>query len=111
MATITKRNAPTTGQPKAQARSNAQRQADYRQRHLQSEDGQLQRLGLMVDHHAKLALQRLAKCYCVTQRSMLEGLIMQAQRVAVDEAMAMSPNGHADYYGGRLRLQGKVVTQ
>ena len=62
----TKRNAPTTLQPKAQPRSNAQRQADYRQRHLQSQDGQLQRLGLMVDHHAKLALQRLAKCYSVT---------------------------------------------
>ena len=110
MAT-TKHHAPSKVPSKAQARSNAQRQADYRQRHLQSEDGQLQRLGLMVDHHVKLALQRLAKCYCVTQRSMLEGLIMQAQRVAVDEAMAMSPNGHADYYGGRLRLQGKVVTQ
>ena len=111
MATITKRNAPPTVQFKAQARSNAQRQADYRQRHLQSEDGQLQRLGLMVDHHAKLALQRLAKCYCVTQRSMLEGLIMQAQRVAVDEAMAMSPNGHADYYDGRLKLPRQPVTR
>ena len=111
MATITKRNAPTAVQFKAQARSNAQRQADYRQRHLQSEDGQLQRLGLMVDHHAKLALQRLAKCYCVTQRSMLEGLIMQAQRVAVDEAIAMSPNGHADYYDGRLKLPRQPVTR
>lgn len=103
----TKHNAPTKVQP----RSNAQRQADYRQRHLQSEHHSLQRLSLMVDLHAKLALQRLAKCYGVTQRSMLEGLIQQAQRVAVDEAIAMVPNGHADYYDGRLRLQGKPVTQ
>ena len=110
MAT-TKHHAPTKVPSKAQPRSNAQRQADYRQRHLQSEDGHLQRLGLMVDQHAKLALQRLAHCYGVTQRSMLEGLIMQAQRVATDEAMAMSPNGHADYYDGRLRLPRRAVTQ
>lgn len=110
MAT-TKHHAPSKVQSKAQARSNAQRQADYRQRHLRSEDGHLQRLGLMVDQHAKLALQRLAICYGVTQRSMLEDLIMQAQRVAVDEAMAMSSNGPADYYDGRLRLQRSVVTQ
>ena len=110
MATI-KNHASIKVQSKAQPRSNAQRQEDYRKRHLQSEDGRLQRLGLMVDLHAKLALQRLAHCYGVTQRSMLEGLILQADRLAVDEAMAMSPNGHADYCDGRLRLQGKVVTQ
>jgi len=110
MAT-TKRKAPTQAPSEAQPRSNAQRQADYRQRHLQSEDGHLQRLGLMVDLHAKLALQRLAHCYGVTQRSMLEGLIMQAQRVAVDEAIAMSPSGHADYYDGRLRLHRQAVRQ
>ena len=107
----TKHNAPTQPKSKAQPRSNAQRQADYRQRHLRSEDGHLQRLGLMVDQHAKLALQRLAKCYCVTQRSMLEDLIMQAQRVAVDEAIAISPNGHADYYDGRIRLPTQSVTR
>lgn len=109
--TTTKHHAPTKAPSKTQARSNAQRQADYRQRHLKSEDGHLQRLGLMVDLHAKLALQRLAHCYGVTQRSMLEGLIMQAQRVAVDAAIAMSPNGHADYYDGRLRLHRPAVTQ
>jgi hypothetical protein len=107
----TKRKAPTKVPSKAQPRSNAQRQADYRARHLQSEDGHLQRLGLMVDQHAKLALHRLAKCYGVTQRSILEGLILQAQRVAVDEAMAMSPNDHADYYDGLLRLPRQPVTQ
>lgn len=98
-------------QSEAHPRSNAQRQADYRQRHLKSEDHNLQHLGLMVDLHAKLALPLLAQCYGVTQRSMLEGLIMQAQRVAVDEAIAMSSNGHADYYDGRLRLPRAAVTQ
>ena len=107
----TKHNAPAQPQSKAQPRSNAQRQADYRQRHLQSEDHNLQRLSLMVDLHAKLALQRLAHCYGVTQRSMLEGLIMQAQRLAVDEAEAMSPNGHADYFDERIRLPTQSVTR
>ena len=107
----TKRNATAKVPSQAQPRSNAQRQADYRQRHLKSEDGQLQRLGLMIDQHAKLALQRLATCYCVTQRSILEGLILQADRVAVDEAIALSPNGHADYYDGQLRLPRTAVTQ
>ena len=107
----TKHNAPTQPQSKAQPRSNAQRQADYRQRHLKSEDHNLQRLSLMVDLHAKLALQRLAHCYGVTQRSMLEGLIMQAQHLAVNEAIAISPNGHADYYDGRIRLPTQAVTR
>jgi hypothetical protein len=42
---------------------------------------------------------------------MLEDLIMQAQRVAVDEAIAISPNGHADYYDGRIRLPTQSVTR
>ena len=107
----TKRKAPIKVPSKGQPRSNAQRQADYRQRHLQSEDGHLQRLSLMVDLHAKLALQHLAHCYGVTQRSMLEGLIMQAQHLAVDEAVAMSPDGHADYFDERIRLPTQSVTR
>jgi hypothetical protein len=106
-----KHNAPTKPQFKAQPRSNAQRQADYRLRHLKSEDHNLQRLSLMVDLHAKLALQRLAHCYGVTQRSMLEGLIMQAQRLAIDEAVAISPNGHADYFDKRISLPTQSVTR
>ena len=106
--TITKRKAPTT---MAQPSSNAQRQADYRARHLKSEDGQLQRLNLMIDLHAKRALERLASCYGVTQKSLLESLIRQAQEVAIDEAIVAAPNGQADYYAGRLRLPMASVTQ
>jgi hypothetical protein len=104
--TTTKRKAPTTKQPS----SNAQRQADYRARHLKSEDGQLQRLNLMIDLHAKRAVERLASCYGVTQKSLLESLIRQAQEVAIAEAEAISPNGPADYYAGRLRLPMVSVT-
>jgi hypothetical protein len=106
--TIKKRKAPTT---MAQPSSNAQRQADYRARHLKSEDAQLQRLNLMIDLHAKRALERLASCYGVTQKSLLERLIRQAQEVALLEAEVISPNGPADYYAGRLRLPIASVTQ
>ena len=105
--TITKRKAPTTME---QPSSNAQRQADYRARHLKSEDAQLQRLNLMIDLHAKRALERLASCYGVTQKSLLKSLIRQAQEVALDEAALISPNGPADYYAGRLRLPMASVT-
>ena len=91
--------------------NNAQRQADYRARHLKSEDGQLQRLNLLIDLHAKRALERLASCYGVTQKSLLESLIRQAQEVALLEAEVISPNGPADYYAGRLRLSMASITQ
>ena len=105
--TTPKRKAPSLTQPS----SNAQRQADYRARHLRSEDGQLERLNLMIDLHAKRALERLASCYGVTQKSMLERLIRQAQEVALLEAEVLSPNGPADYSAGRLRLPMVWITQ
>lgn len=105
--TTTKRKAPSLRQPS----NNAQRQADYRTRHLKSADGQLERLNLMIDLHAKRALERLAGCYGVTQKSMLERLIRQAQEVALLESEVITPNGPADFYAGRLRLPMVGVTQ
>lgn len=106
--TTTKRKAPSLSQPS----NNAQRQADCRARHLKSENGQLQRLNLMIDLHAKRALDRLASCYGVTQKSMLENLIRRAQEVALLEAAeVLSPNGPNEYYDGRLRRSVVFVTQ
>ena len=107
MTTAKQSKAPTMTQPS----SNAQRQADYRARHLKAEDGKLQRLNLMIDLHVKRALERLASCYGVTQKNLLESLIRQAQEVALQEAEVISPDGPADYYAGRLRLQVTPVTQ
>lgn len=59
--------------------TSAERQAAYRQRHLQDEGGGKARLNLLVDFHAKLALARLAKRYGVTQTACLERLIREAQ--------------------------------
>ena len=82
------------------ATSNAQRQAAYRARHLASENGQGERLNLIVDLHTKRALERLVACYGVTQRAMIERIVQQAEHAALDAA----PDKQADYYAGTLRL-------
>ncbi|MEI8325709.1 MAG: hypothetical protein WCH44_10175 [Betaproteobacteria bacterium] len=111
----TKLNTPAkTGiEPMAQPqrKSNAQRQADYRAHHLKNENGQLERLSLLMDLHAKRALERLACCYSVTQRAMLEGLLMQADRLAQERAAQQYPDGHAAYFDMRISLLWSVVTR
>lgn len=101
-------NANAKVQP--QRKSNAQRQADYRRRHLKEMDGQLARLSLLVDFHTKLALERLASCYGVTQRVMLERLLLQANRVAQQQTVGHSPNGPDDYSDKCISLQWPGVT-
>ena len=110
-ATNTNTNTNTNTKIGPQRRSNAQRQADYRARHLKSEDAQLERLSLLVDLHAKRALERLACCYGVTQRAMLERLVMQADRLAQEQAAAQSLDGQADYFDKRISLKGSDVTR
>lgn len=103
------KNQNTKVQP--QRRSNAQRQADYRARHLKDENSQLDRLSLLIDLHAKRALERLSCCYGVTQRAMLERLLMQANRVAQQQAAEHSPDGQTDYFERRISLPWQAVTQ
>lgn len=52
--------------------NNAARQAAYRERHLHDVEGQGVRINTVVSIKAKLALERMAKCYGATQRQMLE---------------------------------------
>ncbi len=83
--------------------TNAQRQAAYRTRHMKAEDGGGERLNVVIDLHAKRALERLATCYGVTKRAILERLAAEAERLALDRAATLS-NGPAEFYEGRLRL-------
>lgn len=85
------------------AQSSAERQRAYRTRHLKAEKGNGERLSVVVDIHAKRALERVARCYGVTQKAMLEKLLKQAERAAIKKAAAI-PGGDADYYDGKLRL-------
>lgn len=80
--------------------SNAQRQAAYRARHLKSGDVLDQRLNLVIDLHAKCALERLALCYGVTQRALLQMLLIQGERAAIGrlDAMPELPNAVNQYY-------------
>lgn len=91
-------------------KSNAERQAAYRARHLREEAGTGERLNLVIDLHAKRALERLASCYGVTQKAMLDRLLIDAEKATVDRAAAL-PDGAAKYYDGRLRLSDECVTQ
>ena len=115
MATKLKTTAKTVTQPMAQPqpqrKTNAQRQADYRTRHLKDENAQLERLSLLVDLHAKRALERLAFCYGVTQRAMLERLLMQANHLAQEQAAQQDPDGQAAYFDKRISLLWPVVTR
>lgn len=117
MATKLKAQAKITAHqiqnPKMQPprRSNAQRQADYRRRHLKDMNGRLERLSLLVDLHAKRALERLASCYGVTQKVMLERLLIQASRVAQQQAAEHSPRGPDDFFDKCISLQWPDVTQ
>ena len=77
--------------------TNAERQAAYRARHLKDVDGQGERMNLIVGAQAKRALERLAACYGVTQRGMIEKLLIDAERAAID-AVAAVENGQANYY-------------
>lgn len=91
------------------SKTNAERQAAYRARHLKDEHGKGERLNTLIDLHAKRALERLAACYGVTQRAMLERLLAQAELLALQEASNL-PNGQADYYDGKLRMIHHDVT-
>ena len=91
------------------AKSNAERQAEYRIRHLKNDEGKGELLNMVIDLHAKRALERLAKCYGVTQRQMLERLALQEERSCLDK-IAQVPNGHSDYYEGKLRMETADVT-
>lgn len=74
----------TKSRKQALSRSNAERQAAYRQRHSRNVDGQGQRLNMVVTVQAKAQLERLARHYGVTQRELLARVLANAERKVVD---------------------------
>jgi hypothetical protein len=80
-------------------KSNAERQAAYRERHLKNADGTLERVNTLVSVQAKRRLERLAACYGVTQRGILERLLTDAERAALD---GLPADQQAAYYDKRL---------
>ena len=58
-------------------KDNAKRQAEYRKRHLK--EGTAQRLNVILSSDSKLALERLANHYGVTNKELLEQVLLEAQ--------------------------------
>ena len=58
-------------------KANAKRKAEYRKRRIK--EGSDQRLNGILDLHAKHALDRLPSQYCVTKKSTIERLLLEAQ--------------------------------
>ena len=90
------------------AQTTAERQAAYRARHLHDEGGTGERLNVIINLHAKRALERLASCYGVTQLAMLERIIAAAEREVLKKA-ARRPKGQDDYYDKKLHLKSVTV--
>ena len=86
-------------------KSNAQRQRDYRDRHLNQTDEEhqmLERINHMVSLSAKNSLKRLASCYGITQRVVLERAIGEME----NELLSRLPNDRQnDYYDKKITLR------
>ena len=78
------------------ARTNAQNQAAYRARHIKGEGGTASRLDVLIADSAKLALKRLVARYRVSNRSMLEALILDAQKALLDTLDADQQSAYYD---------------
>ena len=61
----------------SQKKDNAKRQAEYRKRHIK--EGSDQRLNVILDLQAKLALDRMARLHGVSNKELLERVLLETQ--------------------------------
>ena len=61
----------------SQKKDNAKRQAEYRKRHIK--EGSDQRLNVILDLQAKLALDRMARLHGVSNKELLERVLLERQ--------------------------------
>ena len=85
-------------------KDNAKRQAEYRKRRLK--EGSDQRLNVILDMHAKLALDRMAKHYGVTNKNVLERLLLEAQSQLIRQ---MDRQQQTNYYDGKISTISPVI--
>ncbi len=92
-------------------KSNAQRQQDFRERHLKQageKHEMLERINQMVSFSAKSSLKRLTSYYGVTQRAMLERVIAEADKKLVNTLTSDQQN---DYYDMKITLRRNIKTR
>lgn len=81
------------------AMSNAEKQASFRKRRIHEGEGV--RLQAVISLHAKLAIQRMAHHYGITQAAMIERLAIEEQeRVTV----ALDDDAFREYVGDTVTL-------
>ena len=90
------------------AKSNAERQRAYRERHLSDLEGQGERLNAIIKLSTKRSLERLASCYGVTQRAVLEKIIAEAETRLLSRLGAKK---QAAYFDKQLQPGEFKVTQ
>jgi uncharacterized Ntn-hydrolase superfamily protein len=86
-------------------KSNAQRQRNYRDRHLKQtgeEHEMLERINQMISLSAKDSLKNLASYYGVTQRTILERAIKETQNKLLN---TMPNEQQNDYYDMKITLR------
>lgn len=82
------------------AMSNAERQRRYRERAYRDPDGHLlTRVTLSLGVSPAAALKRLASGYAITQRELIERLLIEADRAALDR---LDPSQYGAYLDGHL---------
>jgi hypothetical protein len=74
-------------------KANAKRQAEYRKRHIK--EGSDQRLNVILDLQAKLALERMAKLQGVSNKELLERVLLETQSQLIAE---MDSEQQTHYY-------------
>lgn len=77
------------------AMNNAERQRQYRKRHLHADDSQGERLNMIISFHAKWALARMAAYHNKTQKALLEQLLLDAESRLVRK---LPPKKQHEYY-------------
>lgn len=81
----------------SQKKANAKRQAEYRKRHIK--EGSDQRLNVILDVKAKQALERMAQQACVSNKELLERVLLATQ----DQLLAqMDDEQQTRYYNSNL---------
>ena len=74
-------------------KDNAKRQAEYRKRHIK--EGSDKRLNVILGLDAKLALERMAKLHGVSNKELLERVLLETQSQLIAE---MDGEQQARYY-------------
>lgn len=80
----------------SQKKANAKRQAEYRKRHIK--EGSDQRLNVILDVKAKQALERMAQQAGVSNKELLERVLLAAQSQLIKD---MNGEQQTAYYDGK----------